>query len=225
MPQSEPEASLSAEDGSTRQRILDQALLLFATHGFAGTSVRQLARAVGLRESSIYNHFASKEDIYRTLIDQWGPAAFVDRLESAEYRALGGDPAAFCRKCGVDLIERWMDRRERLFMAVINGERHAGSEGRMRFYDTLFREENERLAEYFQGFTLAGLIRTTDARETARIFSSGLICLRMEYVNTPEHPAPRRVIEVAMNRYIDNFLELLGASAARASCLRGEGAP
>lgn len=198
-------------DGSTRQRILDQALVLFAEHGFAGTSMRQLARAVGLRESSIYNHFVGKEEIYSTLIDQWGPGAFVERLESAEYRALAGDPAAFCRKCGVDLIDRWMDRRERLFMAVINGERRG--EGRQRFYDMLFREENERLADYFQGFALAGLIKTTDARETGRIFSSGLICLRMEYVNTPEHPAPRRVIETAMARYLNTFLLLLGTES------------
>lgn len=216
MPQSELDAPLPTEEGSTRQRILDEALVLFAKHGFAGTSVRQLARAVGLRESSIYNHFSGKEDIYRTLIDQWGPAAFVERLESAEYRALASDPAAFCRRCGADLIDRWMDRRERLFMAVINGERHGGAEGRLRFYDTLFREENERLTEYFEGFALAGLIKTTDARETARTFSSGLICLRMEYINAPERPAPRQVLEIAMNRYIDNFLVLLGTGAARA---------
>jgi AcrR family transcriptional regulator len=201
-----------AEDGSTRQRILDEALVLFAGKGFAGTSIRQLARAVGVRESSIYNHFSGKEDIYRKLIEQWGPAAFVERLESPEYRALADDPAAFCRRCATDLIERWMDRRERLFVAVINGEQSAFKEGRVRFYDTLFRAENERLAEYFQGFMQAGLIRSIDARETARTFSSGLICLRMEYVNGPEGPAPRRLLEGAMARYLDTFLFLVGAS-------------
>ena len=197
------------DDLSTRQRILDEALTLFATHGFAGTSVRQLARAAGLRESSIYNHFPSKDEVYRTLIGQWGPAAFVERLESPDYRALSKDPVAFCRRCAADLIDRWMDRRERLFLAVINGERGGFTEGRARFYDVLFHEENERLAEYFQTFARDGLIRTIDARETARIFSSGLICLRMEYVNTPESPAPRRILQVAMNRFLDSFLFLI----------------
>ena len=62
-------ASSPLPEATTRARILDAALDLFARHGFAGTSVRQLARAVGLRESSLYNHFASKEAIYHALID------------------------------------------------------------------------------------------------------------------------------------------------------------
>ena len=56
-----PADARPSEDASTRQRILDAALELFARQGFAATSVRELARAVGLRESSLYNHFAGKE--------------------------------------------------------------------------------------------------------------------------------------------------------------------
>lgn len=173
--------------------------------------MRQLARAVGVRESSIYNHFSGKDEIYQSLIQQWGPGAFVDRLESPEYQALSGDPEAFCRQCGRDLIIRWMDKREQMFVAIIAGERQASQEGRIRFHDILFYKENDLLARYFSEFAKAGLIRTTDARETARIFSSGLICLRMAYVNAPEGPAPKRILEDAMNRYIDCFLSLIQA--------------
>lgn len=199
------------KNGSTKQRILAEALTLFAEHGFAGTSIRQLARAVGMRESSIYNHFSGKEDIFRTLIGQWGPAAFIERLQSPEYKTLVGKPSEFCRRCGTDLIERWMDRRERLFLTVISGEQKGFVEERIRFHDILFNKENDRLEEYFAGFSKAGLIKSNDARETARIFSSGLICLRMAYVNTPEGPAPKQILEDAMNRYMDSFLFLINA--------------
>ncbi len=55
---------------STRERILAAALDLFAQHGFGGASMRELARRVGIRESSLYNHFPGKAAILVT--DQGG---------------------------------------------------------------------------------------------------------------------------------------------------------
>ena len=45
---------------TTRERILIEALNLFAQSGYGGASMRELARRVGIRESSLYNHFAGK---------------------------------------------------------------------------------------------------------------------------------------------------------------------
>ena len=42
-------------------QVLDQAARLFRTLGFGGTSVRDIARAVGMLPGSLYCHFATKE--------------------------------------------------------------------------------------------------------------------------------------------------------------------
>jgi AcrR family transcriptional regulator len=47
---------------------LDAALDGFSRDGFAGTSIRDLARAVGIRESSVYKHFPSKQAILDALV-------------------------------------------------------------------------------------------------------------------------------------------------------------
>jgi len=47
----------------TRSALLDVAQERFAIDGFAGTSVRDLATAVGIKESSVYNHFSSKQAV------------------------------------------------------------------------------------------------------------------------------------------------------------------
>jgi AcrR family transcriptional regulator len=52
---------------STRERILDVALDLFADQGFDGTSMREIAARLGITKPSIYYHFASKEDILLAL--------------------------------------------------------------------------------------------------------------------------------------------------------------
>ncbi len=53
----------------TRQKILEMSLELFSQRGFEAVSVRDIAGAVGIRESSLYNHFKGKRDIFDTLLN------------------------------------------------------------------------------------------------------------------------------------------------------------
>ena len=54
---------------STKDKILDAALTLFAENGYNGTSVEQITKAVGIKAPSLYKHFKGKEDILNALID------------------------------------------------------------------------------------------------------------------------------------------------------------
>ncbi|MBU8830709.1 TetR/AcrR family transcriptional regulator [Mycolicibacterium goodii] len=49
-------------------RILEEALKLFAHRGFAATGLRDIASSVGLRASSLYNYFATKDDLLREML-------------------------------------------------------------------------------------------------------------------------------------------------------------
>jgi AcrR family transcriptional regulator len=53
---------------TTREKIADEALTLFSTNGYRGTSVRSIAEAVGIRDSSLYKHFKSKQEILDTIV-------------------------------------------------------------------------------------------------------------------------------------------------------------
>lgn len=48
---------------ATRQRIVDAAAVLFLTKGYSGTTTRDIAAAVGIRQPSLYAHFALKSDL------------------------------------------------------------------------------------------------------------------------------------------------------------------
>ncbi len=54
----------------TAERILDAAEALFAERGFAGTTLRDVARAADLRIPSLYNHFESKETLYSAVLER-----------------------------------------------------------------------------------------------------------------------------------------------------------
>ncbi len=56
------------EKNNTRQDILEAALDLFSVNGYEATSISQLALAVGIKKASLYSHFASKQEILKTLV-------------------------------------------------------------------------------------------------------------------------------------------------------------
>ena len=55
---------------TTKDRILDEALVMFAEHGYKGTNLRDLAARLGLSKSALYKHYESKEDIWNALLDK-----------------------------------------------------------------------------------------------------------------------------------------------------------
>jgi AcrR family transcriptional regulator len=56
-------------DVNTKQRILEIAINLFAEKDYSSVSIREIAKEVGIKGSSIYNHFKSKEDIIDAILD------------------------------------------------------------------------------------------------------------------------------------------------------------
>lgn len=58
------------ERRNTKEQILEAALDLFSVQGYEATSIAQIADAVGLRKASLYSHFAGKQDILDTLVDE-----------------------------------------------------------------------------------------------------------------------------------------------------------
>jgi AcrR family transcriptional regulator len=66
---------------STRGRILLAASALFAQRGYFGTSTRDIADAVQVRQPSLFHHFEAKHEIFRTLVElDLGPS--IDRIQS-----------------------------------------------------------------------------------------------------------------------------------------------
>jgi AcrR family transcriptional regulator len=78
-----------------RQAIEDAASDLFREHGYAGTSIRDIARALSVQGASLYAHVTSKEDVLWAIVDR-AATRFEQAADRAEIDAATrrpGDPA------------------------------------------------------------------------------------------------------------------------------------
>ncbi len=104
----------------TKSRILSAALELFSTNGYEGVSVKQIAEGVGIKDSSLYKHFKSKQEIFDTLLTQMGT-----RFEKtvAFYKLPQGEIAKIAQEYGKrDLI--WLKKAcEAIFLFFLKDEK------------------------------------------------------------------------------------------------------
>ncbi len=56
---------------NTKEKIIYESLNLFSIKGFDAISVRDIANKVGIKASSLYNHFKNKQDIFDTIIKKY----------------------------------------------------------------------------------------------------------------------------------------------------------
>ena len=62
---------------NNKEKIFDVSIDLFSEYGYDGVSIRQIATEVGIKESSIYNHYKSKESILDAILEY-----YIDRMMS-----------------------------------------------------------------------------------------------------------------------------------------------
>jgi AcrR family transcriptional regulator len=61
----------------TRERIVLAAIAGFAARGYSGTSVRDIAAAVGISEAAIYRHFPGKEAVLDAVLEEFRARVYV----------------------------------------------------------------------------------------------------------------------------------------------------
>src|SRR5262245_32021935 len=125
-----------ADGRQTRQAILDAALELFAEKGYFGTSLRDIAKAVGVRESALYNYFTGKDALFSALIT----AAHEHKVE--QLAPLRETPITDVRTVLEQLTNLVLDdfctpRQQRLFRVMMSDGMRLAKEGRINLIERM----------------------------------------------------------------------------------------
>ena len=132
--------------------ILNAALDVFSAYGFAGTTIDKIAATAGMSKPNLLYYFASKEDVYVTLLDK----QLADWVVPLEQICEDGDPMEELRAYVRRKLElsRLRPRQSRLYaMEIIHGAPHIKTE---LFKD--LRKIVEEKAAVIQGWADTGKI-------------------------------------------------------------------
>jgi AcrR family transcriptional regulator len=201
MPKKSPESQQN-----TREAIIKAALELFLEQGYSATSMRQIALQSGLVVGGIYNHFRSKEEIYKAVLIAHHPFTLAfPALSSAQ----GDTVEAYLRDAARRLISALGTERQFLrlmFIEVVEFDNHNLSQ--------LIEKLLPELMQFVQGvYSRKGSLRTFPpvviVRSFLGLFFSYFIT---EMMITPY--LPKELTADVFDSFIDIYLHGLLAPRA-----------
>lgn len=202
----------NADGQRTRQAILDAALDLFADRGFFGTSLRDVARAVGVRESALYNYFAGKDALFEALLD----AHQTIKSERLTVFAEGPitDGRALLERLAITTLEWFVEPREqKMFRILLSDGVRMARLGRVNLYERI-TSGRVGVAAILQRLIRDGWLRKADPHLLGVAFMSPLVTWRQLHAIDADLPMIRNP-RVYARQHVDQFLQGAAAPSAR----------
>ena len=166
---------------STKEKILNKSLDLFAANGYHGTSMREIAKAVGIKGSSIYNHFSGKEDIFSELFNYLAPLNLESEKFQEKFMTAAADPLKALNYFANIVIDEMQDNKKvKLLKMMLRENNNPVVKKRLQHR----MESNiERITKFFAQLQQQGKIKSNlEPAFTANEFVSALIYYRMRYL-------------------------------------------
>ena len=207
----------NADGQRTRQAILDAALELFAQKGYFGASLRDVAAAVGVRESAIYNYFKSKDALFEALIleDQH---TRLERLSSIAEGPIT-DGRAVLEQLAITTLDSFQDpRHQQVFRILMSDGIRLAKTGRINLYERL-GHGRERLHDIMRRLIRERWLRAADPQVLAIAFSSPLILWRHLHAIDADLPMIKDPRAFA-RQHVDQFLRGASVAAPRSAPAR-----
>lgn len=154
---------------NTKDLIFEAAVDLFSKKGFHGTSMRDISKDVGIKESSLYNHYSGKKAIMESILKYQiesfqGSASSLDELKATMPET--SDPVEFWLAGVMAFVKTQPPLVEPISRIIIN-EMFLNSQCREFVLTSYFAAQKDLTETIFQVMVDKKLIRECDVRKKA----------------------------------------------------------
>ena len=208
-----------AEQLSTRDHIVLEALHCFAESGYDGTSLNDIAAAVGIRRPSLLHHFASKETLYGEVFERMLSDWFERLTESIASNERGWTKVESVMTAGFRFFGDNPDYVRLMRREALDNGAHLGID-----LAAVLRPAFDEAAAYFRREMVLGTFRT---HEPEQLLLTGYGALLSYFSDAPflgglldEDPLGEGMREQRLKHVLDFF-----RSALLPDAHDGDGAP
>jgi len=131
---------------SRRRELTREAARLFAERGYHGTSIGDLAQALGVQKASLYAHISSKQDLLYAIMRE-GADAFHAALDAVPEQAPAGEKIRLAMRSHLRVVADQLD----VATVFVREWRYLEGDRRAEILD-----ERRRYEERFRGFFREG---------------------------------------------------------------------
>lgn len=154
---------------ATKEAIMNTALTMFAEKGYAAVSMRDISGTVGIRASSIYYYFKSKQDIFDALIEMVDQ--INENLKEGFAHALSLSKKVKCAdfvKVGKVFVTEYLKNEKiGIVLHMLENERFHDPKADEAWKKMLFTDPIKNAKDVFEVLYKRGLIKDKDAARLA----------------------------------------------------------
>lgn len=170
------------QDLPTREKILQVSIDLFAQKGFRDVSVRDIAKDVGIKASSLYKHYENKDDILKSIFSLFREKIAQTALpkETLRQYVKNVSPEQYLRESFAMFMQvMWAPLTVKM-AKIITIEQQRSHSVRQFFKEELIEKPVQTLRYVFDLMVENGAIDPVDTEALAEEYSSYIICLYFE---------------------------------------------
>ena len=172
--------SLPTKGSKTKEKILKVSLKLFSTKGYKATTVRDIAGAMGVKQSALYNHFKNKDEILETLISNLTSSAIVTLFDDKDAQELQKQGKALLASIATTFKLLSFDGQNEALYKLLMQEIFRNERIREIYNEHFYQENVKKLSGIFFGMMQNEQIVSSDPLLLANEFFSPLFFYQMQ---------------------------------------------
>jgi len=194
----------------TKNKIIDVSIELFSRHGFNGASIREITKEVGIKESSLYKHFANKHEILEVIFLNFSKetAKLLPPKEHIEYIIEVISFQDFLTRGIENFLQHIDDPIHQKIWRIMYIELFQHPVAQQIYIHEIMKQTVECLTFVFEGMVQRGKIRSINARILATQYQYASITLIMEYNLLKATDKSTEQIKQSIQEHVSFFSEM-----------------
>ncbi len=169
-----------SKGSKTKDKILKHALKLFSSKGYKATTVRDIAGAVGIKQSALYNHFKNKDEILETLISNLTSSAIVTLFDDKESQELYRQGKSLLMSIATTFKLISFDGQNEALFKLLMQEIYNNEHIRDIYNEYYYHENVKKLSALFFMMMQDEMIKSSDPLLLANEFFAALFFYQMQ---------------------------------------------